>query len=66
MNLFLKLMAPVFKRLAKAYVESTKTTFDDNLYNAITLGLDNVDYGLQRKPTGPRKKVAKKAVRKKA
>lgn len=36
----------------------TDNTIDDRLVAGFRLALDNKDYGLQRKPTGPRKKVA--------
>ena len=37
-------------------VESTETTLDDKFLAAFHTGCTNQDYGLQRKPTGPRKK----------
>lgn len=66
MNLFLKLMPKkmilsLLVNLAKAAVKYTDNTIDDKLVSAIETALNNKDYGLQRKPTGPRKKVAKKA-----
>lgn len=52
--MFAMIARMVFVKLAERYVASTSTTFDDKLLAAIELALDNKDYGLQRKPTGPR------------
>lgn len=42
----------------EAVVKSTETTLDDKFLVAFHTGCTNADYGLQRKPTGPRKKKA--------
>ena len=52
--MFATIARMVFMNLAKKYVAKSTTTFDDKLLNAVELALDNQDYGLQRKPTGPR------------
>lgn len=41
--------------------KKTETTVDDKLVAAIKLAVANKDYGLQRKPTGPRNAASKKA-----
>lgn len=38
----------------EAAVASTETTIDDKFLEAFHTGCSNKDYGLQRKPTGPR------------
>lgn len=52
--MFAMIIRSLFVAAAKRYVASSKTTFDDKLLAAVEMALQNKDYGLQRKPTGPR------------
>lgn len=40
---------------ARKLVKRSTNTIDDKLVDAVVLAVENKDYGLQRKPTGPRK-----------
>lgn len=52
-----KRLAGLLLCVAAAVAKRTNNTFDDKLVKALRLAVKNEDYGLQRKPTGPRKKT---------
>lgn len=51
-----QLYMKMFLELAKVLSQSTENTLDDKMVQAIENCVANKDSGLQRKPTGPRKK----------
>lgn len=54
LQMFSKVKVLIFVRLLKQVAKLSTNTIDDRLVAAVELALDGKDYGLQRKPTGPR------------
>lgn len=53
-TMFNKMTAMVVVQGLKVLAKLTTNTIDDKLVAAVELALTGKDYGLQRKPTGPR------------
>lgn len=52
--MFTKVKVLILVRILKQLAKLSTNTIDDKLVNAVEVALTGKDYGLQRKPTGPR------------